>query len=89
MQPVVFLLWHSTSVAVSIVQRCGVVSGAVGCDGADSRLAPSTVRARPGHRVAHAAIRQPARGAAVQAGPPGQIKLPHRGQLAPEGHAAV
>lgn len=89
MQPVVFPSWYNTSVAVSIIQRCGVVSGAVGRDGADSRLAPSTVWARPGHRVADAAVRQPAWGAAVQAGPPGQIKLPHCSQLPPEGHTAV
>lgn len=85
----VFLLLYHTSVAVSIVQGCGVVSSSVRCDGADAQQAPSTFRASPRHRVADAAIRQPARGAAVQAGLPGQIHLPHCGQLPPEGHAAV
>ena len=86
---VVFLLLYHTSVAVSIVQRCAVVSSSVRCDGADAQQAPSAFRASPRHRVADAAIRQPARGAAVQAGLPGQIHLPHCGQLPPEGHAAV
>lgn len=80
---------HFTSVAVRIIDCCVVVSCGVGCDSADSRVAPSTIWSRPADWVADAAIRQPAWGAAVQASPPGQIKLPHSGQLAPEGHAAV
>lgn len=85
-QPMVFLL---TSVAVSVIQFCAVVISAVGRDRADSGLASSTVWTRPGHRVADAAIRQPAWCAAVQASLPGQIKLSHCGQLSPKGHTAV
>lgn len=79
----------STSVAVGVIQVGGVVSGAVGRDSVDPRLLRCTLGPQLRHRVADAAIRQPSRGAAVQAALPGQVELPHRGQLPSEGHAAV
>lgn len=80
---------RDTSVAVRIIQRCVVVTCDVQRDSVDSWLVPSAVRAREADRVVDAAIGEPTRGTAMQAGPPGQIKLPHGGQLAPQGHTAV
>lgn len=79
-----------TSVAVGVVQGCGVgEAGAVRVvvDGPHAGLVSATVLPRNVDRVAGAAVSKPAGVTLVQAGLPGQVELPHSGQLSSQGMA--
>jgi len=71
------------------VERRVVLRRRVRRHGADPRQVSAALGAGPADGVAHAAVRQPPGGAAVQAGLPRQVQLPRRRQPAAQRHAAV
>lgn len=79
-----------TSVAVGVVQGCGVgEAGAVGVvvDRPHPGLVPAAVLPWDVDGVAGAAVGEPAGVALVQAGLPGEVELPDGGQLGSQGMA--